>query len=315
MRLGLVANRLHHSHSQAALFRWLRRCESGIRELNLGLHAVGGTYDAIVREGVLRDYSPLLRYPCGREGGLVKIVADLVGLDEADVLDGAIYLADPVDASSTFPEALALRRQCIVNQKPLLPTVASACDWIETERILAGFVPDDGADHFYTLSSQTLALIAHDAMKPQLLTFADRHFDLLSRFKLRVATGTTGKHLNELAWRHGWPQEEPWVKCYLSGPLGGDAQIANLVFQRRCQRVIFFEDPHIARQHEADIQLLERSVTATTDDTVCIMCPVAATRWVEAAEQRAKLRSANTQTQHAVATFHTEATYDTPCCD
>jgi methylglyoxal synthase len=315
MRLGLVANRLHHSHSQAALFRWLNRCESGIRELNLGLHAVGGTYDAIVRAGMLRDYSPLLRYPCGREGGLVQIVAGVVGIDEIDGLDGAIYLADPVDASSTFPEALALRRQCIVNQKPLLPTVASACDWIEAERIHAGLQPDDSADHFYALSSQTLALIAHDAMKPQLMMFADQHFDLLSRFALRIATGTTGKHLNELAWRHGWPQGESWVKCYLSGPLGGDAH-ANLVFQRRCHRVLFFEDPHVARQHEADIQLLERSITATTDDTVCIMCSAAATRWVEAAERRIKLRSPLRLTQHAATSLHhMKVPHDTPCCD
>jgi hypothetical protein len=35
MRLGLAANQLHHSHDDAALFRWLRACESGIRELGL----------------------------------------------------------------------------------------------------------------------------------------------------------------------------------------------------------------------------------------------------------------------------------------
>ena len=37
MRLGLAANQLHHSHADAALFRWLRACEAGIRELGLGL--------------------------------------------------------------------------------------------------------------------------------------------------------------------------------------------------------------------------------------------------------------------------------------
>jgi methylglyoxal synthase len=48
MRLGLAANRLHHRNEDAGLFRWLRACEPGIRELNLGLHAVGRTYDATV---------------------------------------------------------------------------------------------------------------------------------------------------------------------------------------------------------------------------------------------------------------------------
>jgi hypothetical protein len=49
MRMGLAANALHHDHDDAALFRWLRACERGIRELNLHLHAVGRTHAAIER--------------------------------------------------------------------------------------------------------------------------------------------------------------------------------------------------------------------------------------------------------------------------
>ena len=55
MRLGLAANRLHHHNEDAALFRWLRACESGIRELKLGLHAVGRTHDAIAAAGMLAN--------------------------------------------------------------------------------------------------------------------------------------------------------------------------------------------------------------------------------------------------------------------
>ena len=64
--------------------------------------------------------------------------------------------------------------------------------------------------------------------------------------------------------------------------LGGDAQIADRVLERRCQRAIFFEDPHVARQHEADIQLLERAVTTVTDEAVCITAPNIAARWAAA---------------------------------
>src|SRR5664279_3708074 len=143
MRLGLAANQLHHSHEDAALFRWLRACHSGILELELGLHAVGRTWDSIVRNGWLTDYPALRRLPNGREGGLMKMVAEVVGLDEVDrVLDGAIYLIDPVDPSSAFPEAAALKRQCVIHGKPFISTVASARDWIEMERIHAGFAPD-----------------------------------------------------------------------------------------------------------------------------------------------------------------------------
>ncbi len=291
MRLGLAANRLHHHNEDAALFRWLRACEPGIRELGLGLHAVGRTHDAIAAAGMLAHHARLIRYPYGRDGGLMKLVAEVVGLEGAERnLDGAIYLIDPVDPSSIFPEAIALKRQCVIHGKPFLSTVAAARDWIEMERMHAGLAPDRGADQFHALESQTLALIAHDAMKPQMLAFAAEHFDLLSRFAHRVATGTTGQRLNELAWSRGWPQDRVWAERYQSGPMGGDAQIADRVLEKRCQRVIFFEDPHVARQHEADIQLLERAVTTVTDDAVCMTSPVVARRWMAAVAERARRR-------------------------
>lgn len=291
MRLGLAANRLHHLSEDAALFRWLRACEPGIRELQISLHVVGRTYDAIAAAGMLAGYSGLRRYPYGREGGLMKLVAEVVGVDHDErTLDGAIYLIDPVDPSSVFPEAAALKRQCVIHGKPYITTVASARDWIELERIRAGLLPDPAADRLHDLEGQTLALIAHDAMKPQMMAFAAENFDLLSRFARRVATGTTGQRLNELAWSRGWPQGRSWVHRYQSGPMGGDAQIADLVLERRCQRAIFFEDPHVARQHEADIQLLERAVTTVTDEAVCITAPAVAQRWASAAAERASRR-------------------------
>jgi len=292
MRMGLAANDLHHNHDDAALFRWLRACEPGIRELGMSLHAVGRTYDAIGRVGLLADYPGLVRYPYGREGGLMKLVAEVVGLPESGrVLDGAIYLIDPVDPSSIFPEEVALKRQCVIHHKPFISTLASARDWVEVERMHVGFAPDPNADGFHALEAQTLALIAHDAMKPKMLAYAAEHFDLLSRFAHRVATGTTGKQLNELAWSRGWPAEQAWVQRYQSGPMGGDAQIADLVLERRCQRAVFFEDPHVARQHEADIQLLERAVTTVTDEAICMNTPRMASRWALAAQWRATQRA------------------------
>ena len=287
--LGLAANKLHHQTEDAALFSLLRACEAGIRELKLGFHAVGRTYDAITAAGMLQGYRGLVRYPYGREGGLMRLVAEVVGMEGEDrTLDGAIYLMDPVDPSSIFPEALAMKRQCVIHGKPFLSTVASTRDWIEMERIHAGLARDRNADRFHDYENQTLALIAHDAMKPTMLEFAERNFDLLSRYRRRVGTGTTGQKLNELAWSKGWPADKPWVDRYNSGPLGGDAQIADLVLDKRCQRAIFFEDPHVARQHEADIQLLERAVTTVTQDAVCSTSPQVAQRWCDAATLRAR---------------------------
>ncbi|QNP47956.1 methylglyoxal synthase [Diaphorobacter aerolatus] len=288
MLLGLAANRLHHHHAEGALFEFLRQAESGIRELKIGFHAVGRTYDAITQTGMLQHYAPLVRYPHGSRGGLMKLVAEVVGMPEAGrTLDGAIYFIDPVDPSSIFPEALALKRQCLIHAKPFLSTVASARDWLEMERIHAGLARNPQADRLHDFERQTIALIAHDALKPTMLEFAGRNFELLSRFARRVGTGTTGQRLNELAWSRGWPLDQEWVYRFNSGPLGGDAQIADLVLDRRCQRAIFFEDPHVARQHEADIQLLERAVTTVTHEAVCVTAPHIAQRWCDAALLRA----------------------------
>jgi len=289
LRFGLAANRLHHETYGAALFKWLEQSAAGIRELGMELYTVGRTCDAIERSGLLAGYAGLIRYPFGREGGLMKLVARVTeGRDGAAPFDGAIYLIDPVDPSSIFPEALALKRQCITHGRPFVSTLMGAIEWVEIERVMAGLEPDLRLAPAFDFSAQTLALIAHDALKGQMVEFADRHFDLLSRFALRVGTGTTSGRLNELAWARGWPKDRPWVQPYLSGPLGGDAQIAELVLEQRCQRVIFFEDPHVARQHEADIQLLERAVRVVTDKAACIASPAVAHKWACAVSRLAE---------------------------
>lgn len=287
LRFGLAANRLHHASPNAACFEWLRLSASGIESLGIELHTVGRTFDAIQREGLLSSYPGLIRYPYGREGGLMKLVARVTeSHSNANALDGAIYLIDPVDPSSIFPEVLALKRQCITHGHPFISTMAGAAEWIEVERIQAGFAPDPRINRLFDLENQCLAMIAHDALKEDMVGFADRHFDLLCRYKRRVATGTTGQRLNALAVSRGWPADTPWVDRYLSGPMGGDAQIADLVLDGQCDRVIFFEDPHVARQHEADIQLLERAVRVVTRNATCATSPNVADKWALAATLR-----------------------------
>jgi methylglyoxal synthase len=201
------------------------------------------------------------------------------GLNDGAELDGVIYLIDPVDPSSLYPEAQALKRQCVIHEKPYIATVAGAIEWVGVERVRAQAARPEAA--LAPVSGRTVALIAHDAFKGRMVEFAHKHFDLLSRFSARVGTGTTGARLNEMAWSRGWPSDKPWVRRYLSGPLGGDAQIAELVLERRCHQVIFFEDPHVARQHEADIQLLERAVCSASYETTCLNSPAMAQRWAE----------------------------------
>lgn len=94
-----------------------------------------------------------------------------------------------------------------------------------------------------------LALIAHDGKKADMVAFAIAHRSYLQHFRV-IATGTTG---NLLASKVGLN-----VDAKLSGPLGGDAQIAAAVAEGRCQLVIFFRDPLGKHPHDPDILMLMR---------------------------------------------------------
>ena len=283
MNFGLVAHRTHRLGPNSSLLHWARACEPGLQALGLRLHATGGAYDALTKHKLLSNL--LTAVGNGRDGGLMRLVSRMAGgLQPQDALDGVIFLVDPVDPTSIYPEAQALKRQCVIHGKPFVATLAGALEWVAVELATAGLdamaVPE--AAPLFALESQVAALIAHDALKNTMEAFAAQHFDTLSRFAGRVATGTTGARLNALAWSRGWPAAQPWVTCYQSGPLGGDAQIAELVLDQRCQKVIFFEDPHVARQHEADIQLLERAVCSAQHATTCFNTPAMAQQWAKA---------------------------------
>ena len=280
MRFGLVAHRKHRQQADGALARWARECGPGIRVLGLRLHAVGGAYDALDRHGLLSTLPSPVRLPNGADGGVMRLVSSIAGgLTENLALDGIFYFVDPIDPSSLYPETLALKRQCVIHGKPYVSTAAGATEWVAVE---LAHLEGSGASLWNALPQQTVALVAHDALKHRMIEFAGKHFDLLSRFASRVGTGTTGGLLNDMAWSRGWPADRPWMTRYLSGPLGGDAQIAELVLDGRCDKVIFFEDPHVARQHEADIQLLDRAVCSATGGTTCFNSPAMAERWATA---------------------------------
>jgi len=64
-----------------------------------------------------------------------------------------------------------------------------------------------------------------------------------------IATGTTGSKVENAGFK---------VKKMLSGPLGGDAQIAGRVAEGKTKMVIFFKDPLSSHPHEPDVNMLIR---------------------------------------------------------
>ena len=107
----------------------------------------------------------------------------------------------------------------------------------------------------------TLALIAHDGKKDDMVRFAREHLEELRGVRL-VATATTGALLRaELGLD---------VESMASGPQGGDLQIGARIVDGRIDGVIFFRDPltsHPARaRHPGRAQGVRRARRAARDE-------------------------------------------------
>ena len=100
---------------------------------------------------------------------------------------------------------------------------------------------------------RSLALIAHDGKKVDLIAWATYNRDTLAQFQL-AATGHTARLIRD---KIGLDVEE-----LLSGPEGGDAQIAARVAEGRIDGVFFFVDPLSAQPHDPDIRALLRVCNA-----------------------------------------------------
>ena len=96
---------------------------------------------------------------------------------------------------------------------------------------------------------KTIALIAHDNKKHDMVNWALAHKDILSNYAL-CGTGTTAKLVSEATGLE--------VKGYLSGPMGGDLQIGAKMSEKAIDKVVFFWDPLQMQPHDPDVKALLR---------------------------------------------------------
>jgi methylglyoxal synthase len=96
---------------------------------------------------------------------------------------------------------------------------------------------------------KVLALIAHDGKKADIVAFATFNRGKLADYDL-VATATTGRLLREKVGLE--------VEQCLSGPLGGDVQIAARIARGEVDAVFFLVDPLDKHPHDPDIQAIQR---------------------------------------------------------
>ena len=100
----------------------------------------------------------------------------------------------------------------------------------------------------------TIALVAHDRRKADMVEWAVFNATMLSWHKL-ICTGTTGGLIQEAFQKKGVKTD---ITCMNSGPLGGDAEIAAMVVRKKIDLAIFLIDDLNPQPHEADILMLLR---------------------------------------------------------
>jgi len=96
----------------------------------------------------------------------------------------------------------------------------------------------------------TIALVAHDARKPDLVSWVRDHEAQLQPHSL-VATGTTGAMIQAAC-----PALN--VRRMNSGPLGGDQQLGAMIAEGKLDILFFFTDPMTPMPHDVDVKALTR---------------------------------------------------------
>jgi len=187
-------------------------------------------------------------------------------------IDAVIHLTDWQDMSAK-PDSAALWRQANVHKVPFAPDIRTAEEFIASWKALivrGGQLferrkpPENPPLDRIESTHRVLAMIAHDAMKLELCRFAvECASDIFSHYDYILATGTTGEWLKKFmkaATKRPSSEVEKKIRCCLSGPKGGDIQIAYAVVKGLCKEVIFLQDPLTSHPHEADIRLFQQAV-------------------------------------------------------
>jgi len=110
------------------------------------------------------------------------------------------------------------------------------------------------------ISRRSIALVAHDNKKDDLVEWADFNKETLARHNL-CATGGTGRKIMEKTGSD--------ITLLKDGSHGGDMEIGALVANEKLDYLIFFWDPLKSLPHDVDVKALLRIAVLYNVPTAC----------------------------------------------
>jgi len=114
---------------------------------------------------------------------------------------------------------------------------------------------------------KTIALVAHDNRKKDLVEWVEFNSDILIKHKI-ICTGTTGKLVRKVL-ENKYGKDEVDIHILKSGPLGGDQQLGAMIAEGKVDILIFLWDPMEPMPHDVDVKALLRIATLYNIPVAC----------------------------------------------
>lgn len=187
--------------------------------------------------------------------GMVDILYDLA----EGHLSGVIHLTLANEAESDND---ALWQATNVHEVPIAHDLASANQlintWLTDDSQHNTTPPIESSLSCIKKNDRVLALIAHEGQNADIRAFAQRVADNLLDYDVILATGSTGGKLLT-ALKDKVPAEAlSKIRPCLSGPLGGDLQVAYAMLHGMCSKVMLFQDKNNSQSQQDDHYFFER---------------------------------------------------------